>query len=237
MQQVQKIYNNQCPFDEHDLILPRFLNKQKNTNNISSVKTSLMEPLFKPQPLKKIFTLIMGLFFSIALLACQSGPEQTKGPDKKNAPATTNSMTDKKKEADQMPDLRLEDASGKVVQISNLKGKVIFINFWATWCAPCREEMPTINKLRAHFKDNKDIIFLMVDVDGKVEASSKYVKNKGYDLPVYKAAGAIAPQYLGQAIPTTIILDKQGVLAARIEGAMDYGTTEVVEAINKLINK
>lgn len=180
---------------------------------------------------------MFALFFSITLLACQGAQEHPKSLDKKNSANNTGTLPNHNKGVDQIPDLSLKDANGNILQISDLKGKVVFINFWATWCAPCREEMPTINKLRAHFKDNKQIIFLMVDVDGKVDASSKYVKNKGYDLPVFKAVSAIAPQYLGQAIPTTIILDKTGVIAARIEGAMDYGTQEVVEGITQLMNK
>lgn len=237
MQQAQERFSINSHIHQVNSINVNPLNKQRTTNRQRTVKHYLMVPLPDIHQWEKLVTLMFGLFFSITLLACQGVQEHPKSLDKKNSANNTGTLPNHNKGVDQIPDLSLKDANGNILQISDLKGKVVFINFWATWCAPCREEMPTINKLRAHFKDNKQIIFLMVDVDGKVDASSKYVKNKGYDLPVFKAASAIAPQYLGQAIPTTIILDKTGVIAARIEGAMDYGTQEVVEGITQLMNK
>jgi|GEM_PF-136866 len=186
---------------------------------------------------KKLGTLIFGLLISLTLLACHEGPAHEKKSSDIDANTTKVAAPDKNNAIGHAPDLTLEDASGKQLRISDLKGKVVFINFWATWCPPCRQEMPTIDQLHAHFKANKSIVFLMVDIDGKVEGSTKYVTNKGYDLPVYKAVSSIAPQYLGQAIPTTVILGKEGAIAARIEGGMDYSTQEVINGITELVNK
>ena len=73
-------------------------------------------------------------------------------------------------------DVSFKDKSGNVVQLNDLKGKVVFINFWATWCPPCIHELPSIDQLRQSLKDNKDIVFLMVDVDGDIDKSSAFME-------------------------------------------------------------
>lgn len=128
-----------------------------------------------------------------------------------------------------------KDKKGKTVSISSLKGKVVFINFWATWCPPCIHEMPSINDLKKSFKENNDIVFLMVDVDGEIDKSSKWMKDNKFDLPVYVPAGNIPSDYLGGAIPTTVILDKKGEMVARIEGGRDYADPQIVKALGELV--
>ncbi len=124
---------------------------------------------------------------------------------------------------------------GKTVTLSSLKGKVVFINFWATWCPPCIHEMPSINELKQKFKGNNDIVFLMVDVDNKMGKSSAFMQENNYDLPVYVPASNIPSNYLGNAIPTTVILDKNGNMAVRIEGGRDYTDPEIVKFIKELV--
>src|SRR5690606_3035773 len=66
-------------------------------------------------------------------------------------------------------DVAFKDKDGKTVSLKSLKGKVVFINFWATWCPPCIHEMPSINELKKTFKGNDNIVFLMVDVDNNIK--------------------------------------------------------------------
>ncbi len=132
-------------------------------------------------------------------------------------------------------DVLFKDKDGKTISLNSLKGKVVFINFWATWCPPCIHEMPSIDKLKKSFKDNDNIAFLMVDVDNKIKKSTAFMEKKKYDLPVYVPAGNIPPDYLGGSIPTTVILDKKGNLVARIEGGRDYSSPEIIKALNELI--
>ncbi|WP_156167606.1 MULTISPECIES: TlpA family protein disulfide reductase [Sphingobacterium] len=131
-------------------------------------------------------------------------------------------------------ELSFKDKEGKVLQLSALKGKVVFINFWATWCPPCIHELPSIDQLRQSLKDNKDIVFLMVDVDGDMEKSSAFMAENKYDLPLYIAAGEIPAEFLGQSIPTTVILDKAGKIVERLEGSRDYGTPEIKKALQDI---
>lgn len=134
-------------------------------------------------------------------------------------------------------EVSFKDGAGKTVTLSSLNGKVVFINFWATWCPPCRAEMPSINSLYGKFKDNSDVVFLMVDVDGKYEKSYSFIKENGYDFPLYVPAGAIPSSFLGNAIPTTVVLNKKGKIAMRHEGGADYSNPKVEKFINSLLSK
>lgn len=132
-------------------------------------------------------------------------------------------------------DIVFLNAEGQKVTLSDLKGKVVFINFWATWCPPCINEMPTIDKLKNHFKGNDELIFLMVDIDNQIEASTAFMKEYGYDLPVYTVQGEIPTSYLGNAIPTTVLLDKSGEIFMRLEGGRDYFSKEMIEIIDEML--
>ncbi|SHH77870.1 TlpA family protein disulfide reductase [Flavobacterium johnsoniae] len=137
----------------------------------------------------------------------------------------------------QTPDLKLKDENGKTISLKSLKGKVVFINLWATWCPPCIQEMPSINELWKTFKDNKDLVFLMIYVDGKIEKSKEWMKSKKFDLPVYVPDGEIPRELFSGSIPTTIIVDKQNNIITRQVGGADYSSKEVVEMIKKLLSK
>lgn len=127
------------------------------------------------------------------------------------------------------------DSSGKQTDAANLKGKVVFINFWATWCPPCIAEMPSIEKLYQRFRDHEQVVFLMVDVDNQMVKSEAFMAKRKFSLPVHVPVGQIPGHWLGSSIPTTVILDKNGMIAARHEGMADYSRQEVVDFINELI--
>lgn len=126
------------------------------------------------------------------------------------------------------PSVKFRTASGEMVDISDSRGKVIFLNFWATWCPPCLAEMPSINSLRAKFRDDKDILFIMADVDNNLTRSSNFMKRNKYDLPVYEATESIPEAIFQGTVPTTLIIDQQGKIVFFHEGMADYdsGKTE-----------
>lgn len=130
-----------------------------------------------------------------------------------------------------------KDGEGNRIDAANLDGKVVFINFWATWCPPCIAEMPSIDKLYDRYRDNENIVFIMADVDSQYEQSVQFMENKNLSLPVHMPAGEIPGDWLGGAIPTTVILDKQGAIAARHEGMADYSRKEIVDFIQGLIDE
>jgi len=119
-----------------------------------------------------------------------------------------------------------EDENGKTINLSDLKGKVVFINFWATWCPPCVAEMPSIYKLSEKFKDKSNVVFMMVDMDADMKKSKKFFQKNGYNLKVYIPASQISPDYFSGALPTTLLFDKSGKLVFKHEGVADYSNTE-----------
>ena len=129
------------------------------------------------------------------------------------------------------------DDQGEPVDIIDLKGKVVFLNFWATWCPPCKAEMPSIQKLVEKFKDNDSVVFMMVEIEHEKEKAHTFLKENNLKLPLYYPESEIPSEWLGQSIPTTVILDKDGRIAAHHEGMADYDRKEVFEFINDLIKK
>jgi thiol-disulfide isomerase/thioredoxin len=135
------------------------------------------------------------------------------------------------------PDLSLMDGEGKMFTLSSLRGKVVFLNFWATWCPPCRAEMPSINALYERFREDKNVIFLTVDTDGNYKKASAFLKRQQYSLPLYVANSQIPGELLGRSIPTTVIINKKGQIAYRHEGAADYGNEKFMSYFEKYIRK
>jgi len=132
-------------------------------------------------------------------------------------------------------DILFVNEAKEVINLSSLKGKVVFINFWATWCPPCIAEMPSIDKLHNQFKTNDQIVFLMVDVDNNFRRARKFMDKNGYGLSVFAAGSEIPASFLDKTIPSTVILDKQGHVALHHVGGANYADTEMVDFIEKLV--
>lgn len=125
-------------------------------------------------------------------------------------------------------DFTLVDQYGNTHTISEYKGKVIFLNFWATWCPPCRMEMPDIETIYEEYEKNSgDVIILGVAApnlgkEGSEEHIKKFLKDNGYTYPVvFDQTGDILGQYSIQAFPTTFVIDKDGNLVSYVPGAVD----------------
>lgn len=118
-----------------------------------------------------------------------------------------------------------------------LKGKVLFINFWATWCPPCRAEMPSIQKLVEKFQNNDKIAFLIVEIESNADGTHKFLKENNIDLPIVYPASDIPSNWLDGSIPSTVILDKNGNLAVKKEGMFDYSSKDVQDYIQNLIDQ
>lgn len=127
-----------------------------------------------------------------------------------------------KESAEIKEDISFKDGAGNKINLSELKGKVVFVNFWATWCPPCRAEMPCINELYLKYSDNKDFVFVAVDADGNYNKAKKFVDKKKYKFPVYTTASDIPSQLFTGTLPTTVVIDKKGKLIFRHEGLANY---------------
>lgn len=131
------------------------------------------------------------------------------------------------------PDFSLVDQYGRTHKLSDYKGKVVFINFWATWCPPCKGELPHIEEIYKEYKINsKDVIILGVTApslgrEGSKEDIIKFLSEHKYTFPVvFDNAGDIMEQYYIDAFPTTFIIDKEGNVNRYVTGAMDKAQME-----------
>ncbi|MBC8769559.1 TlpA family protein disulfide reductase [Arenibacter sp. BSSL-BM3] len=128
--------------------------------------------------------------------------------------------------------LQLIDKDGNSKSLAELKGKVIFLNFWATWCPPCIAEMPSIDKLHEEMGD--EVEFVMLSLDQDFEKAKAFDKRKGYDLPIYAPASNLPPMFQSSAIPTTFIIDTDGNLVLTHEGMADYSDPEFKKFLHSL---
>ena len=132
--------------------------------------------------------------------------------------------------------IRFKNAQQKVIDLGDLKGKVVFLNFWATWCPPCQAEMPSVNKLYQQFKNDPNVVFILVDGDSDLVKAQKYMDRKKFDLPVFEVDSSIPEQLFKGSLPTTIVFDKEGRISYNEEGAANYNSKKFVDFIQQLIS-
>ena len=131
--------------------------------------------------------------------------------------------------------LKVSDLEGNVVEMHNYRGKVIFLNFWATWCMPCVAELPSIEKLYQQFKD-EDIEFLLISREDPEKVKS-YKQRKNYTLPflIENETSQINKMYDSPGIPATFIINKKGDIIKASAGAEDWDDKEFIETLKQLI--
>lgn len=133
------------------------------------------------------------------------------------------------------PGVIFTNADGENIDLAAQKNKVIFINFWATWCPPCIAEMPSINELYQTFKDDKNVLFVMADMDDNFPKAEAFMKKKQLALPVYSAVNALPEEMYTGTLPTTVIIDQSGSMVFHHEGTADYSNPKIKEFIQKLL--
>lgn len=136
------------------------------------------------------------------------------------------------------PDFVLNDLSGRQVRLSDYRGKVVLLNFWATWCPPCREEIPSMMKLNQALS-GKPFQMLAVSIDeGGKDAVIGYFKKSGTMLPaLLDTSNATAKRYGTTGVPETFVLDKKGVILKKVVGGMDWSDPQVVAFFNEIISR
>jgi len=129
----------------------------------------------------------------------------------------------------------LKDLEGKSFSFEQYKGKVVFINLWATWCGPCRTEMPGIQKLYEAV-GSEDIVFVMlsVDRDGEQRKVASYISGNKYSFPVFMPSGGLPEQLRVPSIPTTFIVGKDGKVALHHVGSTNYNTDKYKKLLQDL---
>jgi thiol-disulfide isomerase/thioredoxin len=129
-------------------------------------------------------------------------------------------------------DFTLDQLDGQTLNFEDLKGKVVFVNFWATWCAPCVAEMPSINSLYEIYKDNPQVVFIMINTEVKEDKVRKFIKKKSFTFPIYFPNASMIPRvYESKGIPATFVLDKEGYIAYKKVGMANYDADSFVKFI------
>ena len=149
-----------------------------------------------------------------------------------NAPRSSNIA--KESEA---PGFEVRDAvNGNVLSSSDLKNKIIFVNFWASWCQPCKEEMPSIESLYREMKGKEDFVMITILYKDSPESATGYMKSNGYTFPVYiDPNGRSARNYGVTGVPETYIVDKKGALVRRVIGGADWNSPEEKNQIKAML--
>jgi peroxiredoxin len=136
------------------------------------------------------------------------------------------------------PDLSMPDLSGTRVSLSDQKGKVVLLNLWATWCPPCRAEMPAMEKVYRELKDENFTILAVSTRDARETRQKvvEYINQEGYTFPVLfdETARAVPGFYQTGSIPTSYVIDKQGKVVARLVGAFEWDSSAVVDLLREL---
>lgn len=129
---------------------------------------------------------------------------------------------------------KFKDMEGNPVDLQDYRDKVVFINLWASWCGPCRAEMPHISELYKKVQDQPDLEFLMIGIDQEFTKSKDFISGKSWGFPVVHASYGLNSSLQSQSIPTTLVVDKQGKIVFYQEGMSNFNTREFQEFLLQL---
>ncbi len=127
---------------------------------------------------------------------------------------------------------QLVNADGKDFNFVDAKGKVVLVNFWATWCPPCVAEMPSLQRLYNDY--NEEVVFMFVAQD-KVEKVTAFISKKGYTLPVYYSKTEAPSVLTSKTIPTTYVINKEGKIIIAETGEADWNSDKTRKMLDKLL--
>jgi peroxiredoxin len=133
-------------------------------------------------------------------------------------------------------DFNLADANGNLVSLASYRGKVVMVNFWATWCGTCQNEMPSLEALYHDFKARPDFALVTISVDQEGwSIIAPFLKEKAYDFPVLADADSrVSAAYGVTALPTTYLVDRNGRIVWNVAGGLDWSNAMLRAALEKL---
>jgi thiol-disulfide isomerase/thioredoxin len=133
------------------------------------------------------------------------------------------------------PDFTLPTTDGQQVSLQQYRGKVVFLNFWATWCIPCREEMPALERLHQRYQA-EDLAILSIDLKEGADLVKAFFQKHGLSFPaLLDQNGSVFRDYLVAGMPTTYLIGRDGTLLARGVGGRDWTRAEALQLIQELI--
>ncbi|MFC0774606.1 TlpA family protein disulfide reductase [Terrimonas alba] len=173
--------------------------------------------------LKKVFLFL--LIVPLVYCGLTSNAEEVK-------PAVDNNMETGEKPVGAIPSFKMFDLQGNPVNLADLKGKKVFVNIWASWCGPCRAEMPSIEKLYGKV-DKSKAAFVLLSLDQNPENGVRFAQKARLSVPVYFPGENLPALFNVQSIPTTFIFDEKGKMTHRINGGENYDTEAYIKLLSK----
>ncbi len=180
----------------------------------------------------KLLVSILILFFSVTIVGCQKENETKSTPSVENNSAASSLRGDDNK----APDFTLVNTEGKNVSLSDYKGKIVIVDFWATWCPPCRRGIPDLVELQKQYKDKIAVIGISMDMENTKAGVPDFIDKMGINYPVVYFNNKVIDDYGGiSAIPTTFIIDKNGNIVKKMVGL--YPKSEIEKQLNELMKE
>jgi cytochrome c biogenesis protein CcmG/thiol:disulfide interchange protein DsbE len=135
-------------------------------------------------------------------------------------------------------DFDLFDTNGNRVKLSDMRGSVVFVNFWATWCGSCAEELPSIERLFKSLSGNPSFKMVTILFKDNISNVTSYMKQTGYSFPVFLNPDESAAKIFGiTGVPETYIIDKKGVLRYKVLGPSDWASPQTITTLEALIKE
>lgn len=135
------------------------------------------------------------------------------------------------------PSFQLKDTDGKVWKLADLRGRVVLLNFWASWCDTCKEELPSVQKLINAQTGNDALLFLSVLYNDSPAKALSYMKTNGFIFPVLIDDSDMARRYGITGVPETFVIDKKGIIRQKVVGPLLWDSRNVIAALTSLENE
>lgn len=179
--------------------------------------------------MKNNLILILILFLSLNTFGCDKD-ESSRTLKSENTIADAKVLAGEKKAAD----FSLKSVDGKIVKLSDYKGKVVVVDFWATWCPPCRKGIPDLISIQSEFKNDVVVIGISLDQEKTLKDVENFIKSYGINYPVVYGDEKVSKDYGNiQAIPTSFVIDKKGNIVDKHVGLVpkDSYTDKIKELL------
>ena len=173
--------------------------------------------------MKKILSLIViAAIFVLGLVSCSSSINKSNKPEEV--------VQVKPEEINKLPAFIMTNVNGNVININSFKGKKVFVNLWASWCPPCRAEIPSIEKLYSK-ADKEKVVFVMLSLDKNFDVAKRFAKTNNLQLPIYYPTQNLPALFNTDGIPVTFIFNEKGELIKENNGAEDYDTDSYLQLL------
>lgn len=179
----------------------------------------------------------LGVFSRHAMEGTGAGSDQTASTDAVQVVDLNGQKFQKWAKPRVLPQLQFVDGEGRARSLADFRGRVILLNLWATWCPPCREEMPALDRLNARLGSNRfQVLTLALDSPAKVQVFLQQIQ--AATLPPYVDAQGTALSRLGvSSVPTTLLIDAQGREVGRLSGAAAWDEPAAVDLIRSVMKE